>query len=82
MSRRSYPTSLNTASKRALFDNLGHDEGLALKVDQAVRNSLQDDWRNNAMKTKKVTQAIASVLGGDEARTERTVELVKSQNDY
>jgi hypothetical protein len=55
---------------------------LALKVDQAVRDSLQDDWRNSPLKLKRVKRAIASVLGGDEARTDQTVELVKSQNDY
>ena len=35
----------------------------SLRVDQAVRTSLQDGWRSNAMKTKRVRQAIAGVLG-------------------
>lgn len=77
-----YPASLNAPARRALYDNLGRDEGLALKVDQAVRASMQDDWRSNVMKTKRVRQAIAAVLDGDEARIDSTLELVKSQNDY
>ena len=77
-----YPKSLDTAARRALYDNLDRDEALALKVDQTVRTSMQDGWRTNVMKTKRVRQAIASVLEGDDARTDRTLELVKSQNDY
>ena len=77
-----YPTSLDTTSRRALYDNLDRDEVLALRVDQAVRTSMQDGWRSNVMKTKRVRQAIASALDGDEDRTDRTLELVKSQNEY
>jgi type I restriction enzyme, R subunit len=77
-----YPKSLDTVARRALYDNLDWDEVLALKVDQAVRTSMQDGWRSNVMKTRRVRQAIAGVLEADETRTERTLELVKSQNDY
>lgn len=76
-----YPKTLDCASKRALFDNLGKDETLALSVDRAVRLSMQDGWRNNVMKTRRVRQAIASVLGDDE-RVDSTLDLVKSQHDY
>ncbi|MBZ0234321.1 MAG: type I restriction endonuclease subunit R [Deltaproteobacteria bacterium] len=77
-----YPKSLATASQRALYDNLDRDETLALKVDHAVRTNMQDGWRTNVMKTKRVRQAIAAALDGDAVRTDRTLELVKSQNDY
>jgi type I restriction enzyme R subunit len=77
-----YPKSLNTPAKRALFDNLGRDEALALKVDQAVRSSMQDGWRDNVMKTRRVRQAIAAELKGDDALIDKTLKLAKSQNDY
>jgi type I restriction enzyme R subunit len=35
----SYPKALNTPAKRALYDNLGKDEALALAVDSAVRGA-------------------------------------------
>ena len=57
-----YPKSLNTPAKRALFDNLGKDEGLALAVDRAVCESRQDDWRGNAMKIKMIRNAIKNVF--------------------
>ena len=84
-----YPRRSTPPAKRALYDNLGRDEALALQVDQAVRTSLQDGWRSNTMKTKRVRQAIAAALpgrdgdgNGDDARIEATLELVKNQNDY
>jgi type I restriction enzyme R subunit len=69
---------------RALFDNLGSDEAMALRVDTAVRASMQDDWRSNAMKTRRVRQSIVAALGADATaeQVDATLELVKSQNDY
>jgi len=77
-----YPRSLDSAAKRALFDNLAKDELLAVKIDRAVRGSMQDGWRNNVMKSRRVRRAIADALGEGEERIERILDLVKSQNDY
>ncbi|MCX5867792.1 MAG: HsdR family type I site-specific deoxyribonuclease [Proteobacteria bacterium] len=57
-----YPKAMNTRGKRALFDNLGRNEALALAVDQAVLGSRQDDWRGNLFKVKKVKNAIRATL--------------------
>jgi type I restriction enzyme, R subunit len=78
----SYPKTLNTPAKRALYDNLDKDEVLALAVDTAVRTSRQDDWRGNQFKIKKVKLAIKATLHDDEARTNQVLELVKNQNEY
>lgn len=77
-----YPQSLDTLAKRALYDNLGRNEPLALAVDRAVRDSRQDDWRNNKFKIKKVRNAIKVVLSDDEVLTEQVLELVNNQNEY
>ena len=77
-----YPSSLDSPAKRALYDNLDRDEALALKVDQAVRTQMQDGWRGNVMKTRRVKLAIAAALGADDERAERMLELVKSQHEY
>jgi|APLak6261675434_1056106.scaffolds.fasta_scaffold00648_2 type I restriction enzyme R subunit len=78
----SYPKTLNTTGRRALFDNLGRKEALALMVDAAVRGSLQDDWRSNPFKVKRVRNAIKAALDGDEATTDRIIELVKKNSEY
>lgn len=76
-----YPASMNGAAKRALYDNLGKDEALAVKVDAAVRTA-QDDWRSSALKTRRVRQAIAAALPDGDTRVESTLELVKNQHEY
>jgi len=78
----SYPAALDTRAKRALFDNFGRNVELALKLDQAVRDSIQDDWRGSIFKVRKVKGAIREALGGDETLADQVVELVKKQNDY
>ncbi len=57
-----YPSRINSPAKRALYDNLGRLEQLALWVDAAVVDSKQDDWRGNRIKTKMVRNAIAGAL--------------------
>jgi type I restriction enzyme R subunit len=57
-----YPAAINTAALRALYDNVGKDEALALALDQAIQESRQDDWRGNPFKIKKVALAIKRTL--------------------
>jgi len=78
----SYPTSLDSPAKRALYDNLGRNEARALDVDRAVRRSRQDDWRSNPLKIRMVKLAIKPTLQGDEQRTDGILELVKNQREY
>jgi type I restriction enzyme, R subunit len=77
-----YPKSLDSPAKRALFDNLDKDEALALTVDRAVRGNLQDGWRANKMKTRKIWLAIRDVLAGHDGRIDKVVELAKKQDEY
>ena len=58
----SYPAELDTPAKRALFDNLGRDAALALKVDAAVLYSRMDGWRGNAIKKRRVRLAIRDAI--------------------
>ena len=97
-SANSYPGSINTSARKALYDNLGQDAALALAVDAAVLDSRQDDWRGNAMKIKRVRLAIKQVLeqwgkgvadsqggygaGQAHERLEALLELVKHQHEY
>jgi type I restriction enzyme, R subunit len=58
----SYPANIRTAAQRALFNNLGQDEAIALKLDGAIHANRQDDWRDNLLKTRKLRQAIRWAL--------------------
>jgi len=78
---QSYPSALDTAAKRALFDNLGKDEALALAVDAAIRKVKKDDWRGNRFKEREVRNAIKSHVS-DEAAVDLVFDLVKAQHEY
>jgi type I restriction enzyme, R subunit len=55
-----YPATIDTAAKRALYDNLGKNEGLATVIDADIRKTKKDDWRGNKFKEKEVRNAIRS----------------------
>lgn len=65
-----YPVSVKSAAQRALYNNLGKDEELALAVDAAImgKDGLQNGWKTNTMKTKRVRIAIREVLAKLTAR--------------
>lgn len=81
---KTYPASCGTPALRALYDNVGQNERLALAVDDAIRASAQDDWRNNAMKTRLVRRAIQDALQGEEsaAQADAVLQLARNQSSY
>ena len=76
-----YPKSLNTRAKRALYNNLGNDEQLAINLDAAIQHTKKDGWRGNRIKEREVRYAIRDVLK-DETLTNQILELVKNQDEY
>ena len=84
---KSYPTSLNTQAKRALFDNLDKNEDMALEIDKGIRSTKDDDWRGTHIKRKKVRIVIKKVLSEygitSKEDIDRIFELVSNQKaDY
>ncbi|MCS6834002.1 MAG: restriction endonuclease subunit R, partial [Flammeovirgaceae bacterium] len=81
-----YPTCISTAAKRALFDNLGKNEKLAIELDHKILTTKKDGWRDNIQKSKAVRFAIAEVLKKygieDDQEVHRIFELVKNQREY
>jgi len=77
-----YPGTVNTPGKRALYDNLCQDEGLAISIHEAVNSNRQDGWRDNRFKRQKLKNAIRAALDGDAATAEQILELVKKHREY
>jgi type I restriction enzyme R subunit len=76
-----YPIALDTAAKRALYDNLGHVEALATNIDAEIRRTKKDGWRGNVIKEREVKNAIRRhVADADQAAF--VFDLVYNQNDY
>ena len=93
----SYPSSLNSAALRALFDNLGElantvsnqgestydwREARAVAIDNSIRTVKKADWRGNRLKEREIRNIIEAELGDDESVIQMIFEIVKAQSDY
>jgi type I restriction enzyme R subunit len=76
------PERLDTPGKRALWNNLGQDEELALKLDAIVKKVRPDSWRGNQPKENIIKQALLLLLGNDVAEVERIFLIIKAQSEY
>lgn len=76
------PVALDTAGKRALYNNLKDDEELALKIDAAVRRSKPADFRGNRVKENIIKQAIYPLLNDDVDEVERIFQIITAQQEY
>lgn len=77
-----YPRTIDTAGKRALYDFLLEDEGLAIQVHNEIRKTAQDGWKNNRIKTRKVYRALKNAVGERDVNVRDLLELVKANGEY
>lgn len=75
------PKTLDSAGKRALFNNLNHDEELALRIDEAVKTTRPDGWRGVPAREQVVKNTIYQILN-DEDEVERIFQIIKAQGEY
>ena len=78
---REYSARLNTPAKRALYDNLGQDEALAIALDEVIRSTKKDGWRGNVLKEREVKYAIRKRLPGI-YDLEAIFDIIKNQHEY
>ena len=76
-----YPKSLDSNAKRALYDNLGCDEELTIDLDAEICHTKKDGWRGNPIKEREVKNAIRKHID-DEDEVGCVFDLVKNQNGY
>ena len=75
------PAGIKTNAQRALYNNLGKNEELAILVDAAVYSSRCADWRGNIPSENLIKQAIYKELK-DKSEVERIFQIIKQQNEY
>lgn len=76
------PVRLDTPGKLALYNNLGRNEELALKIDEAVRQSRPDGWRGIQTRENIIKRALWPLLNNDVAEVERIFLIIKAQREY
>jgi type I restriction enzyme R subunit len=82
-----HPASIDSASKRALFDNCFPNERIVLAVDFAIHGHAQDGWRASRPKRRQLANHIREALIAegqqiDEETMNRVLELAMAQDDY
>jgi type I restriction enzyme, R subunit len=75
------PKTLNTPGLRALYNNLNQNEGLAIKIDEAVKKRRPDDWRGIQAREQVIKAALYAVLQ-EQDEVERIFLIVKQQTEY
>lgn len=75
------PKALDTAGKRALFNNLGKDEDLALRIDDAIKSTRPDGWRGIPAREQVIKAALYGILQ-DKNEVERIFQIVRAQGEY
>jgi type I restriction enzyme, R subunit len=84
--KKTYPATIDTKPKQALYDNLDKNEALAKDLDEHIRNIKDDDWRGTFIKRKKVEIAIRQVLQNnginDELMLSKVFDIVSNQIEY
>ena len=84
-----YPNKIKSSYGRmALYDFLNGNVELAVKLDEAIKNSSQPDWKKNQQKQQRIKSAIYKVLEEiyefNEAvsKTEEIYELIDKIEEY
>ncbi len=82
---RVYPTTISSLGMKALYDNLGKNEELAIKVHQAVKENAKDGWRDLSVpaKMKKVRRVVSEALNyEDEEFISQIMTVISNQKEY
>lgn len=81
-SNDSYPEPIRKSKAlQAIYDNVGEDENLAIKLHEAVMKSKMSGFRGDSIKENKIKKALFIILN-DEAEVERVFKIIEKQEEY
>ncbi len=75
------PDTIKTQAQRALYNNLGKDENLALSIHKKIMIIKPDGWRGNEPRENMIKGALYEILN-DFEEVERVFMIVKQQAEY
>ena len=75
------PEKLDTPGRRALYNNLGRNEELALQIDDVLKTVRHDGWRGIQAREQIIKSAIYNLLL-DANEVERVFSIIKAQPEY
>jgi type I restriction enzyme R subunit len=75
------PPKLDTPGKRALYNILGQDEELALRIDDTIKGTRPDGWRGIHTREQVIRAALYGVLQ-DPDLVDRIFGVITAQKEY
>lgn len=79
-SANSYPESIKPPGMRALYDNLGQNEYLAIRAHEVIKENALVGFRDNRLKQRKLIKALAKLLGDEMAQ--KIYDIIKLHDEY
>ena len=79
--RDDMPAGITTRAQQALYNNVGKDETLAIKIDEVVLRKRMADWRGDRPKENIIKAELYKILN-DENEVERIFHIIKQQHEY
>jgi type I restriction enzyme R subunit len=76
------PANINTPGKRALYNNMGQNEALAIRIDETVKSVRPDDWRGHQARENAIKRALLPVMDNDKNEVERIFLIIRQQREY
>lgn len=78
----SYPAAINTPGKKALFDNLGQDEDLALRTHTAIKENAEQGFRGSKQRQKKLRRALEDVAGFPLDKVDEVMSIIIHNEEF
>ncbi len=75
------PATIRTEGQRALYNSLGMNAELAVRIDERVKQVRPADWRGVHAREQEIKAAIYDILG-DETETEAIFAVIFHQREY
>ncbi|WP_394173483.1 type I restriction endonuclease subunit R [Thalassotalea litorea] len=76
----SYPDSIDTPAKQAIYDNFGNDEVLTAKIHDAVVYTKKADWLGDRFKEREIANAVREQAA--DLEIDKVMDLIKAQKEY
>lgn len=78
---QNYPEQIKISGQKALYDNLDKDDKLAQTIDETVKYTAKDGWRDNKIKEREVKRAIKRKLP-ENFSAKDVLDVIKNQDEY
>ena len=75
------PAKIKTEGQRALYNNLGKDADLAVRIDERIKQVRPADWRGVQAREQEIKAAIYDIVR-DEEQTEAIFAIIFHQREY